>query len=320
MITATADIKDKFVFMRPQLKHIKWMPVLMTLTVLAITGFQLYWLKEAYNREERTLAIRTNMAFRETINSLQTAKLKLDGVPDPMISIGRGRGELVRSELRGDEKIVRMVNVLRDRVKDSGVRDHVVLFEGTGDTARRPGAVKSRKHIMQFLYDMESLQDSIKIKEIDSAYSKRLDQQGIDIPFVISRLPKVTDREERVYNEVTIGFKNPATYKLQISDTFGYTIQRIGTPILLSVFLVAFTIISFALLYRNLLRQQRLGDIKNEFISNITHELKTPIATVSVAIEALRSFSAGMDAQKTKSILIFLLMSCNAFPCWLIKY
>jgi two-component system phosphate regulon sensor histidine kinase PhoR len=150
---------------------------------------------------------------------------------------------------------------------------------------------------------MESLQDSIKLKEIDSAYSKRLDQQGIDIPFVISRLPKVTDREERVYNEVTIGFKNPATYKLQISDTFVYTIQRIGTPILLSVFLVAFTIISFALLYRNLLRQQRLGDIKNEFISNITHELKTPIATVSVAIEALRSFSAGMDAQKTKEYL-----------------
>lgn len=52
-----------------------------------------------------------------------------------------------------------------------------------------------------------------------------------------------------------------------------------------------------------MLRQQRLADIKNEFISNITHELKTPIATVSVAIEALRSFNASMDAQRSKEYL-----------------
>ena len=52
-----------------------------------------------------------------------------------------------------------------------------------------------------------------------------------------------------------------------------------------------------------MLKQKRLADIKNEFISNITHELKTPIATVSVAIEALRSFNASMDAQRSKEYL-----------------
>ncbi|HZH01159.1 MAG TPA: HAMP domain-containing sensor histidine kinase, partial [Flavisolibacter sp.] len=56
-------------------------------------------------------------------------------------------------------------------------------------------------------------------------------------------------------------------------------------------------------LYRNLIRQRKLADIKNEFISNITHELKTPIATVSVAIEALRSFNTAMPPERTKEYL-----------------
>ena len=43
--------------------------------------------------------------------------------------------------------------------------------------------------------------------------------------------------------------------------------------------------------------------MKNEFISNITHELKTPIATVGVAIEALRNFGASQNPEKTKEYL-----------------
>jgi two-component system phosphate regulon sensor histidine kinase PhoR len=51
------------------------------------------------------------------------------------------------------------------------------------------------------------------------------------------------------------------------------------------------------------MKQRRLADLKNEFISNITHELKTPISTVGVAIEALKNFNAINDPQKTKEYL-----------------
>jgi two-component system phosphate regulon sensor histidine kinase PhoR len=44
-------------------------------------------------------------------------------------------------------------------------------------------------------------------------------------------------------------------------------------------------------------------EIKNDFISNVTHELKTPVATVSVALEALKNFNALDDPQKTKEYL-----------------
>jgi two-component system phosphate regulon sensor histidine kinase PhoR len=107
----------------------------------------------------------------------------------------------------------------------------------------------------------------------------------------------------RSMNKITIGFSHPVTYELELGNSFVYLLKKIFSPILFSLFLVGVTIISFALLYRNLLKQRRLAEIKNEFISNITHELKTPIATVGVAIEALRNFNAGNDPQKTKEYL-----------------
>ena len=43
--------------------------------------------------------------------------------------------------------------------------------------------------------------------------------------------------------------------------------------------------------------------IKNDFISNISHELKTPVATVAAAVEAMEAFGALQDPVKTKRYL-----------------
>ena len=102
---------------------------------------------------------------------------------------------------------------------------------------------------------------------------------------------------------MTVGFYRPITFKLNLEDTTAYILKRLGLPILVSFLLVGLTILSFVLLLRNLIQQRKLTRIKNEFISNITHELKTPIATVSVAIEAMKNFNALQDPARTREYL-----------------
>ena len=50
-------------------------------------------------------------------------------------------------------------------------------------------------------------------------------------------------------------------------------------------------------------QQKELAEIKNDLISNITHEFKTPITTVSTALEAINSFNAIDDKEKTKKYI-----------------
>jgi two-component system, OmpR family, phosphate regulon sensor histidine kinase PhoR len=62
-------------------------------------------------------------------------------------------------------------------------------------------------------------------------------------------------------------------------------------------------VLAFRFMYKSLKEGQRMALLKNDFISNMTHELKTPVATVSVAIEALKNFSAMDDPKRTREYL-----------------
>ncbi|HWR33318.1 MAG TPA: HAMP domain-containing sensor histidine kinase [Chitinophagaceae bacterium] len=297
--------------------------VLMVISILGITVFLLYWLKQSYEREKKTLAIKSEVTFQETVQRLQVAKLKLEGLPGDTGKHGEvkifmskdGSEKKMSVRMMPRKKIISTVNIIRNKLKDSlkmepglNKRMTISMDNSAVSYSRDSGGINiphhpGRNDFFQVLYGVDSLQDTLKLSEIDAAYAIALKQQKLDVPFSIQRTDSGSITFEPVFNEVTVGFVNPITYRLTLGNTFPYLLKRISMPILFSVILLGITILSFVVLYRNLRKQRKLSELKNEFISNITHELKTPIATVGVAIEALRNFNAINDPQKTKEYL-----------------
>jgi len=297
----------------------------MALTLAVITGFQAWWLTDNYGREKRTLRMKTDMTFQETVRRLQASKLRLK---DPFLdSMHKGKRRIFINEDMDDvgmkgkmmprREVVTMVNAIRDKLKDSSLKNSktnstVMISMNNSPVVFQSDSLKMKMtfnervpgdRIMNVLYGIDSLQDTIHLAEIITAYDKDLAEENISVPFSVTRLDTMIEHDEPPFSDVTVGFVKPITYHLEIGNTVPYLLKRISLPAFFSIFLIGITILSFVLLYRNILKQQRLADIKNEFISNITHELKTPIATVGVAIEALKSFNAIHDPQKTKEYL-----------------
>ncbi len=82
-----------------------------------------------------------------------------------------------------------------------------------------------------------------------------------------------------------------------------YILQRMAGPLIGSVLLLALTTGCFWLMLSTILKQKKLSEVKNDFINNMTHELKTPLATVSAAVEALQNFGALNNPTKTQAYL-----------------
>lgn len=87
---------------------------------------------------------------------------------------------------------------------------------------------------------------------------------------------------------------------LYIKEDKNFFFHKMGWYIGGSMLFTIIIISAFALTIRTMFRQKKISEIKSDFINNMTHELKTPLATISLAIDALMNEKVIHDTEKIR--------------------
>lgn len=94
--------------------------------------------------------------------------------------------------------------------------------------------------------------------------------------------------------------KSQETLYLYIQENKNQVIGEMWWMITASIVFTSIIILAFALTVKTLFNQKKISEIKSDFINNMTHELKTPLATISLAIDALTNEKVIHDTEKIK--------------------
>jgi len=147
----------------------------------------------------------------------------------------------------------------------------------------------------------QSYLERIFLEKMDTANLSKLEIEVYDIE--ASKAPTGNAIFTTNSGKLGVDFFGRKTYAATIQN-FGFIALRDMIPeLIFGIFLYGLIATAFFVIYKNLITQRKLVRVKDEFVGNITHELKTPISVVNVAIEAIQNFDAGKDPEKTKRYL-----------------
>lgn len=113
---------------------------------------------------------------------------------------------------------------------------------------------------------------------------------------------EISDYPLEVYSKSTY-LSNDQKLGIRFQNASLNILKRGGVDLFISLMISMVVIGSLMYLYGIINEQKQLAEIKNDLISNITHEFKTPIATISTAIEGISNFNQANDLEKTNKYL-----------------
>ncbi len=101
-------------------------------------------------------------------------------------------------------------------------------------------------------------------------------------------------------------FSQPRMLSIYFPNEQGYILRSMWMMLIISAMFILFIILLFYYSISTIFRQKHLSEIKNDFISNMTHELKTPISTISLACEVLGDEEISKTKERTDRYLTMI--------------
>ena len=288
--------------------------VLMVICMLGIFLFQGYWVYRSYKIVMDQFNRDINDALRTAVFNKQFADVKR------VVRYADSSNLHNSTELPRAIKQVLSSSKIKDNKSYQQLRvyfnDSTQQSDPKLDSPIQVYADTLARQISEILIINNIYSNRLSLKRLDSVYSAELASRGIVVQHNLDTLnidfnnfARESFRDSLHIVEHLKTYKTPfnPVSNLFVQATFEtpvpYLLKQMLWSIITSALLTILIIICLVYMLRTILKQKKLSEVKNDFINNMTHELKTPIATVFAAVEAMQNFNALNDQKKTLTYL-----------------
>lgn len=270
----------------------KYIQIIIFSSSFALLGFlviQLYWAKNTYNEKKENLESLFEICTKEVGEELQLLVIenttfytpslssKLNTIPNSKITNKQIEFESLYNEINS----IKSVSIKEKRKEILNLINNHFLFNVNYPNDQ---IFKNEKIIKLIENTFEKYQLKNKY------YYTITDDKGI---LIISNVQDTENKNLMNSNRYSVDFlkddlfSDKKIFSLYIGDLERSILKSISNIFILSIFFILIIIGTFIYCIKTINNQKKITQIKTDFINNMTHEFKTPIATIGLACEAL---------------------------------
>jgi signal transduction histidine kinase len=288
---------------KKQFSYLTFFTVLITVAIIAI---QVYWNWKNFYDLKKSLTVDTQTAIDNSVDEyfIEVSKkniedifsykaIPINGNEQPRIKIFNDSTHKKRKSTVYIEKIEIKSDSLKKPIVISNFGDRLNLFGNTIDFKELIAKINKT-------FEDKNLSTNYILTYSNSEESDYIYDNSIQK--VLSKIPSIENPENFIITNSNY-ISDDKELKFYITDLNYVTFKKAFSSLSLSLLLSASIILCMFFLIRTIKKQKQIAEMKNDFISNISHELKTPIAIVVSAIEGIQNFNEANDKEKTEKYL-----------------
>lgn len=294
--------------------------ILMSACVVGIISLQLFWnyqnYKSTVSNFDRDINEALTLAVSEEINSRHQViikKFKHWLADTTFIEITCNNSNRLKETvfhmrdahpIRGDTRPISIgLNSFKESLSEITPAAKTLFINHFADNIL---ATELKKGIIYFYTQrlgdsltMAYEKNKLNLDTLQSYYKTALEKKGVNASFKLNTTDssQYTFQTQKVNAALRAPYQKEFVYARFVTPNV-YFLNEMKWVLGSTLLLISITLFCFGYTVKTLLSQQKLAQLKDHFINNMTHELNTPLASIRITADALRTFKHTAETQQ----------------------